>query len=204
MSRGSSGAMAMLCVDRGVCALLGFPVDAATVGQALLFLGLLSLLSLLISRGTSRSRLVIVVALAGCLGGWALWALWPPTAHDALHRGKLKSSGFAEEYAELQAEVASKDSTIAELEGKLGSQQGEATAGKYAELQAEVASKDSTIAELEGKLGSQQDEAAADKYAELQAEVASKDSTIDDAAYENRKLRAQVIVLREDLTATRT
>ena len=26
----------MLCADRGVCALLGFPVDATTVGQALL------------------------------------------------------------------------------------------------------------------------------------------------------------------------
>tara|TARA_B100000795_G_C22607991_1_gene363938 strand:- start:23 stop:568 length:546 start_codon:yes stop_codon:yes gene_type:complete len=76
--------MAMLCADRGVCALLGFPVDATTVGQALLagallFLGVLSLLC----SGTSRSRPATLVALVGCFCGWALWPRGPPSAyHD--------------------------------------------------------------------------------------------------------------------------
>ena len=79
--------MAMLCLDRGVCALLGFPVDAATVGQALLagallFLGVLSLLS----SGTSRSRPVTLVALVGCFCGWALWPRGPPSAYDDCSR----------------------------------------------------------------------------------------------------------------------
>jgi len=82
--------MVMLCSDRGVCALLGFPVNAVTLGQALLagallFLGLL----LLLSSGTNRSKPAIVLALVGCLGGWALWPRGPPG-------GFSKSSGFAE------------------------------------------------------------------------------------------------------------
>ena len=106
------GAMAMLCSDRGVCALLGFPVNAVTLGKALLAGALLLLgLLLLCSSGTNR-RPATMMALASCLGGWALWPRGPP-------RGHLESSGFAD----------------------------------------------------------------------------------DDEAYENRKLRAQVVVLREDLTA---
>lgn len=102
----------MLCSDRGVCALLGFPVNAVTLGKALLAGALLLLgLLLLCSSGTNR-RPATMMALASCLGGWALWPRGPP-------RGHLKSSGFAD----------------------------------------------------------------------------------DDEAYENRKLRAQVVVLREDLTA---
>ena len=73
----------MLCADRGVCALLGFPVDAATVGQALLAGALLiaGVLSLLSSR-TSRSRPATLVALVGCFCGWYLWPRGPPAAHD--------------------------------------------------------------------------------------------------------------------------
>ena len=75
--------MAMLCADRGVCALLGFPVDAATVGQALLAGALIiaGVLSLLSSR-TSRSRPATLVALVGCFCGWYLWPRGPPAAHD--------------------------------------------------------------------------------------------------------------------------
>ena len=73
----------MLCQDRGVCALLGFPADAATVGQALiagavLILGVLSLLC----SGTSRSRPATLVALAGCFCGLYLWPRGPPAARD--------------------------------------------------------------------------------------------------------------------------
>ena len=73
----------MLCEDRGVCALLGFPADAATVGQALiagavLILGVLSLLC----SSTSRSRPATLVALAGCFCGLYLWPRGPPVARD--------------------------------------------------------------------------------------------------------------------------
>ena len=79
--------MAMLCADRGVCALLGFPVDAATVGQALLAgaLLILGVLSLLCS-GTSRSRPATLVALAGCFCCWYLWPRGPPAARDECTR----------------------------------------------------------------------------------------------------------------------
>ena len=73
----------MLCQDRGVCALLGFPADAATVGQALIAgaLLILGVLSLLCS-GTSRSRPATLVALAGCFCGLYLWPRGPPAARD--------------------------------------------------------------------------------------------------------------------------
>ena len=66
-----------------MCALLGFPADAATVGQALiagavLILGVLSLLC----SGTSRSRPATLVALAGCFCGLYLWPRGPPAARD--------------------------------------------------------------------------------------------------------------------------
>ena len=93
--------MAMLCADRGVCALLGFPADAATVGQALiagalLILGVLSLLCSgtsscreLVPAGGARaagsscrelSRPATLVALAGCFCGWCLWPRGPPAS----------------------------------------------------------------------------------------------------------------------------
>ena len=73
--------MAMLCADRGVCALLGFPADAATVGHALIggALLILGVLSLLCS-GASRSRPATLVALAGCFCGWYLWPRGPPAS----------------------------------------------------------------------------------------------------------------------------
>ena len=80
----------MLCADRGVCALLGFPANAATVGQSLLAGALLFLgASALLSSGTSRSRPAIVVALAGCFGGWALWPRGPHTALPATPHAPL-------------------------------------------------------------------------------------------------------------------
>ena len=73
----------MLCAERGVCALLGFAVDAATLGQAmlagaLLFLGMLALLSRGAPGQPSRTWPATVAALGGCLCGWALWPrTWP-------------------------------------------------------------------------------------------------------------------------------
>ena len=79
--------MAMLCADRGVCALLGLPVDAATLGQAmlagaLLILGLILGVLLLLSRGAPgqprRTWPATVAALGGSVCGWALWPRRPP------------------------------------------------------------------------------------------------------------------------------
>ena len=85
----------MLCAERGVCALLGFAVDAATLGQAmlagaLLFLGMLALLSRGAPGQPSRTWPATVVALGGFLCGWALWPrTWPDHSTVAVAKVSL-------------------------------------------------------------------------------------------------------------------
>ena len=89
----------MLCAKRGVCALLGFAVDAATLGQAmlagaLLFLAMLALLSRGAPGQPSRTWPATVAALGGFLCGWALWPrTWPD--HSTVTVAKVPLSHVA-------------------------------------------------------------------------------------------------------------
>ena len=84
---GATPPLSMLCSDRGVCALLGFPVDAVFLGQALiagalLILGVLSLLSRGAPGQPSRTWPSTVMGSGGSLCGWALWPGRPPLSQS--------------------------------------------------------------------------------------------------------------------------